>query len=102
MLEEIREPPTRKQNLRFSNVRLVVQCWSKDRAGIKPAKATAETIAELLRHTTITVTDMDDVATPNLGYIELFEPRIQEMTNVEIGYQCVVVSVLGVTQEIAD
>lgn len=99
-LEEIREPPTRKQNLRFTNIRLLIHVWSKDRSGVKPAKATAETIAELFRHRVIEVTDMDAVGTPQIGYVEFFEPMITDMTkSVEPGFQCVVVVVSGITQE---
>lgn len=98
-LQEIREPPTRKGNLRFGQVRLLVQCWNKDRDGIKPAKQTAETIAELLRHRVITVTDLDDVDTPTIGYLQLWEPVISDMSNTTPGYQCAVVTVLGVMEE---
>lgn len=99
-LQEIREPATRKQNLRFDQVRLVVQAWNKQRSGVKPAKATAEAIAELMRHRVIEVTDLDEGGFNRIGYLSFFEPQITEMTNSTPGFQCVVVSILGVMQEI--
>lgn len=101
--------PQRKNNKKIIDLRVVVQCWSRDiedAFGDKDsyrAKRKASEIAELLRHKEIGVYDYEDEDEPEVGRVRLYEPKVTNETertrDENTGYELYMVVIDGFAQE---
>lgn len=102
--------PYRKNNKRIIDIRIVVQCWSRDtednfgEKDLYRARRKASEIANLLEHKEIPVYDYADEDEPQVGNCRLYEPRITcetDRTDDEnLGYSMYMVILDGCVQEV--